>query len=148
MNAKYVEENALQRQRLARVTSELTEADLQREVGNGWSVADKLVHLAFWDRYCLALVRRWAREGVKSLPSEVDAVNDAVRTLTAAIPVRLSGDLARDAAQAVDQELEGISAELEAAIEAAGRVRLLRRSEHRRAHLDQIENALAPEKSD
>ncbi len=142
MNARYVEENAAQRRRLATLTASLTDAELQRDVGNGSSVASKLVHLAFWDRYCLALIRRWEREGVKSLPSEVDAVNEAARALSAAIPLGLSVELARSAAEAIDQKLEGITAELEAAIEATGRVRLLRRSEHRREHLDQIETAL------
>jgi len=142
MNAKTVEENAAQRRRLSALTAGCTEDDLRRDAGNGWSVATKLAHLAFWDQYSLALVRRWEREGVQSLPSEVDAVNEAVRVLSAAIPLGATVELARAAAQAIDETLEGITAGLEAAIEAAGRARILRRSEHRREHLDQIEKAL------
>ncbi len=143
MNARYVEENTAQRRRLEELAGRLTAADLKREVGNGWSVAEKLAHLAFWDYYCLALVRRWEKKGVASSPTEVDAVNDAVRVLSAAIPPEAAVKLARSAAEAIDLGLEGISAALEAAIEAAGRPRVLRRSEHRREHLDQIERALA-----
>ncbi len=142
MNSEYVEENAAQRQRLARLTAKLTDAELVREVGRGWSVAAKLAHLAYWDQFALALVRQWERAGVKSLSSDVDAINEAVRTLTGAIPPRACVALAQAAAEAIDHALEGISPELEAAIEAAGRVRILRRSEHRREHLDQIERAL------
>jgi hypothetical protein len=38
--------------------------------------------------------------------------------------------------------LESITPDLEAAIEASGHVRLLRRAMHRREHLDRIESAL------
>ena len=142
MNQEYVEANAAQRQRLTRVTAGLTDAQLQREIGGGWSVAGKLAHLAFWDQFALALVRRWQREGVKSLPSDVDAINDAVRAVSGAIPPRACVALAQGAAAAIDHALEEITPVLEAAIEAAGRPRILRRSEHRREHLDQIEAAL------
>jgi len=71
-----------------------------------------------------------------------DAVNEAVRSLSVAIPPKARAALAQAAAEAIDHALEGIAPELEAAIEAAGRVRILRRSEHRREHLDQIERAL------
>jgi hypothetical protein len=142
MNPTYVEENTAQRLRLIALTARLTEAQLQRETGRGWTVAAKLVHLAFWDEYCLALITRWEREGVRSLPTEVDAVNEAVRTLAAGIPADRVVPLVRAAAEAIDHKVEDLAAELEAAVEAAGRVRLLRRSEHRRAHLDQIEAAL------
>jgi hypothetical protein len=142
MNAKYVRENAAQRDRLFKMTADLTDADLEREVGPDWSVASKLVHLAFWDRYALSLISRWEREGPKSLPSEVDAVNDAVRALCSVIPPAASIDLARNAADAIDRKLEGIDGTLVTAVESVGRVRLLRRSEHRREHLDQIEKVL------
>ncbi len=143
MNASYVEGNAVQRRRLVALTSGRTEAELRRDVGHGWTVAAKLVHLAFWDQYSLALIQRWERTGVTSLPNEVDALNEAVRVLSAALPPAAAIELAEAAAEAVDRKLEGISAELEAAVEAAGRPRVLRRSEHRREHLDQIEKALA-----
>ena len=143
MNASYVKENAAQRRRLSALTMGRPEAELGRDVGNGWSVAAKLVHLAFWDRYCLALIQQWERTGVTSSPAEVDAINEAVRVLSAAIPLAATAELARAAAEAVDQKVEQITNELAAAIESAGRVRVLRRSEHRREHLDQIERALA-----
>jgi hypothetical protein len=142
MNTRYVEENAFQRQRLVELTTGITEAELQRDVGHGWSVAAKLAHLAFWDEFAVALLGRWEREGVASSPSDVDAINDAFRAVSTAIPATACVALARRAAEAIDRKLEGISPQLETAIEAASRVRILRRSEHRREHLDQIERAL------
>jgi hypothetical protein len=52
-------------------------------------------------------------------------------------------NLAIDAAEAIDRELEQLSPEMITAIEALGDRRRLFRSEHRTMHLDQIEAALA-----
>jgi hypothetical protein len=51
--------------------------------------------------------------------------------------------LVRDAAEAVDREVECATPELRSAIFAAGRERILKRFIHRRAHLDQIEPVLS-----
>jgi hypothetical protein len=72
----------------------------------------------------------------------VDAVNAAVRILSEAIPPSESVRLVREAAEAVDHYVTGVSPELRSGIEAIGRVRLLNRSIHRRTHVDQIEKAL------
>ena len=142
MDNDYIQENAKERDRLFRLTAGLKERDLARPVGNDWTVATKLLHLAFWDRYCLELLKRWK----KTMPSlstlDVDAVNDSVKFLSAAIPQRAAGEIVRVAADAVDVEVAGTTQELRSAIIEAGRERILKRFIHRRAHLDQIEAAL------
>lgn len=143
MNPAYVADNTAQRHRLIQVTARLSEPDLTRPVSGGWSVATKLAHLAFWDNYCLVQLEAWERTGVTPASVDVDAVNQAVRTLSEAIPPGTAARLACAAAEAIDRKLERLSAELVAAIEAAGRVRILRRSMHRQEHLDQIETALS-----
>jgi hypothetical protein len=55
---------------------------------------------------------------------------------------RLRALVARVSAEAVDQALEQLSAELVTQIEAGGQVSILRRAAHRRGHLDRIEQAL------
>ena len=55
MNETYVIENTVERDRLMALTARLTEEELRRQLPNGWSVATKLAHLAFWDLYWLAL---------------------------------------------------------------------------------------------
>lgn len=142
MGDTYAAQNTAERERLIRLTSNLGDTDLKRDLPNGWSVATKLAHLAFWDEYVLAQLRKWERSGFTSTSVEVDAVNEAVRSLSEAIPLRATVQLAQAAAEAIDAHLVGISQELRAAIEASGRVRLLNRSLHRREHLDQIEKAL------
>jgi hypothetical protein len=104
-----------------------------------------LVHLAFWDAYYLALLKGWERSGYTSSATDVNAINEAVRFLGWAMPARAAVQLVQSAAGAIDQYLEGIPPELTAAIEASGRIRLLKRAMHRGEHLDQIEKVLAPE---
>jgi len=142
MNATYAADNRTQRQRLFALTTKWTETDLTRQLANGWSVATKLAHLAFWDHYYLALIESWERTGFTSSSTETDAINEAARFLSRGIPPVAAVELVRAAAEAIDRKLESITPDLEAAIEASGRVRLLRRALHRREHLDQIESAL------
>ncbi len=145
MNVVYATENATERQRLFELTAKWTETDLTCQLANDWSVATKLAHLAFWDQYYLALFEQWERDCITPSAADVDAINAAVRFLSRAIPPRTVVELVRAAAEAIDRKLETISPNLEAAIEATGRVRLLRRAMHRREHLDQIERALRAE---
>jgi hypothetical protein len=142
MSDTYASQNTSEREHLERLTSSLSEADLKLPLANGWSVATKLAHLAFWDEYVLALLKKWERDGFTSSSVEVDAINEAVRALSKAIPPRATVELARAAAEAIDAHLQKITPELRAAIEASRRTRLLNRSLHRREHLEQIEKAL------
>lgn len=143
MAFQYTAENAAQRERLRALVSRLTDDDLNRTVEHGWTVAAALVHLAFWDRRRLAEIVHWQRQGqAPAMGCSPDPINAALQVLAAAIPPRVAPQLAVDSAAAIDRQLEQISPELVAAIEAAGEVRLLNRSLHRREHLDQIEKVL------
>jgi hypothetical protein len=143
MNETYMAENAAERQRLFSLTSHLTDADLTRKLDDGWTIAAQLAHLAFWDQYALSLVNEWERNGfVKVMLVSVDALNDAAHLLSDAIPPRAALQLARAAAEALDQKLETLTPELAHAIETGGHIRVLRRALHRREHLDEIEKVL------
>jgi len=142
MSNDYTQENARERARLFSLTAALRENDLNRPLPNGWSVATKLLHLAFWDHYCLALLKRWKNTTPSISSLDVDAVNEAVRVLSLAVPPAAVIPLVRAAAEEVDREVEVVAPELRDAIVAAGRERLLRRSVHRHAHLAQVEKAL------
>jgi len=143
MNEIYASENAAERERLVRLTSQLTKADLARELDDGWTIAAQLAHLAFWDQYALSLVEGWERNGfVKVTLVSVDALNEAAHLLSDAIPPPAAIQLAQAAAEAMDRKLETITPELAAAIEAGGHIRVLRRALHRREHLDEIEKVL------
>lgn len=138
----YLEENNSSEQRLIDVVGKLSDADYSADMGGGWTVATALAHLAFWDTCRLALLRQWELAGVSDTPDISDTVNAGVEVLANAISGTAAGTLAVRAAQAVDAEVRKIPPELAKAIEAAGQQRVLRRSEHRNAHLDEIARAL------
>ncbi len=148
-NLSFNEENSLERQRLIQLLARISERDLTREMANGRTLADTLVHLAFWDFRQLAVLRQWKKSGVGSfpidvrpLPNNVWALNEAVAALANNIPPREASPLALKAAEAIDGELEKISPELVEEILGAGQERILRRSLHRREHLDKIEKTM------
>ena len=143
MDLDYSSENAHARQQLESLVASLDDRDLGCRLPNGWTVAQALVHLAFWDLRQLALLKRWQRAGVDSSPADVDVTNEAVLGISAAIPLKEASRLAVASATAVDAEADRVSEELCAAIVAAGHERVLRRSLHRREHLRQIEEMLA-----
>jgi DinB superfamily len=144
MERAYATENTHERQRLRTLVARWSDADLTRPLPNGWTVAITLAHLAFWDRQRLALLRRWEREGVNPAPADADTINEGVRVLATALPPRTAAQLALDAAEAVDQALAQLSAEMVTQIEAGGQASILRRAVHRRGHLDRIEQAVRP----
>jgi DinB superfamily len=144
MDRGYATENTHERQRLRTLVARLSDDDLTRPLPNGWTVAITLAHLAFWDRQRLALLRRWEREGVKPAPADADTINEGVCVRATALPPRTAAQLALDAAEAVDQALEQLSAEMVTQIEVGGQASILRRAVHRRGHLDRIEQALRP----
>ena len=142
MDRSYATENTQERQRLRTLIANLSDDDLKRPLPNGWTVAVTLSHLTFWDRQRLAMLKRWERDGVKPAPADADTVNEAVSILAAALPPRTAAQLALEAAEAIDQAVERVSAELLTAIDAGGQEAVLRRAVHRRHHLDRIEQSL------
>jgi hypothetical protein len=137
----FVAENARERERLRALVNRLTDEELSLPLGEGWTVAAALAHIAFWDQRAAVLMRRW-KEGsvVAPSPVDVDVTNDALLPLCLAIPPRVAGNLAIASAEAIDRELEEASPALIADIEKLGDKFRLWRSQHRRSHLDQIES--------
>jgi hypothetical protein len=140
--AEIVTANGAERERLRKIVDGLTEADLGRPLGSGWTIATALAHLAFWDRCALIRLERWER-GLPPSPTDVDVTNMALVTLSAAIPAKAAVELALAAAEAVDRKVAQLSPERAGALEDAGFGRNLRRSLHRRHHLDRVARALA-----
>lgn len=140
----YVDANTISRQRLRIMAESLIDKELALELGDGWTIAAILAHLAFWDYRVLELLVRWKKVGVGRSPIDVDAVNDAIKPLCLAIAGHEAVRIAVSAAEAVDSELECLPVELKPDIDALvneGKLRL-DRSIHRNEHLDQIEALL------
>ena len=152
MEQSYRQRNAAERQRLRALIERLSDADLARRLGDGWTVAAVLAHLAFWDRFVLIRWQRAAQEGrhVPLVIAEVqtDLINDASFEAWQAIPPRVTAQQALAAAEAIEHWVAALSDDAVAEATASGRVALLDRTIHWRAHLDEIERALGhlPEK--
>lgn len=140
--SEYLSANEEQRLRLKDLAARLSDDELGRELDNGLTVADVLVHLAFWDHYTAARLREWETGGFEPTATAFESVNEAVKALAARLPLRTAVDLVVSGAEAVDRQVELVPAALAGQIVAEGKERSLNRSLHRRMHLDQIEQVL------
>ncbi len=142
MERSFVSENAKERERLLSLVEKLADEELIFPIGNGWTIAVALAHLAFWDQLALFLLRKWKKDGVQPSSIDFDITNDALLSIWLAIPPRKAANLAISSAEAIDHELEEASTELINDIVALGEPFRLYRSIHRKQHLDEIEEFL------
>jgi len=143
----YVAENRAQLDRLRALVDRLSDQELSRPLDAGWTVAGVLAHLAFWDHRIVMLLDRWGPAGQGTPPSPhdetaTDWINDSTKPLCLALPPRRAAQLAIDAATAADQRVAALTDAQLAANREAGSPISVRRAEHRREHLDEIERAL------
>jgi Mycothiol maleylpyruvate isomerase N-terminal domain len=142
VDRSFIGENSRQRERLRTLVSRLSDADLRRALGEGWTVSTALAHMAFWDRRALGMLERW-EHGEAPSPADPVGLNAALLPEWLALPPRETGRLVVEAAEAVDRKAEALSADLVEKIIAAGEFWRLARALHRREHLDQVERGLA-----
>lgn len=135
--------NAQQTRRLKALVARMSDADLGRSVGHGWTVADTLLHLAFWDCRAVALIDKFEKEGVSPSPIDVDVVNETIHALAKPMPPRVTAQLAVGAAETVDRRIGALSDRLLDGVAASGHPFNPVRHLHRTEHLDEIERALA-----
>jgi hypothetical protein len=138
----FIEKNRAELARLKALLGRLSDADLARSVGGGWTVSAALAHLAFWDQRALVLLERWEKEGYQDSPYDSPAINDASLPFWLAIPPRSVLKLTLESAEAVDRKVEAVPPELIAQIIAGGLPINPVRGEHRSEHIEQIEEAL------
>lgn len=142
----FVEENEAARAELCQLISGLDEHSLGIAIGSGWTVSTSLCHLAFWDQRTLFLLREWEKSGKieasRLSAQSIESVNQAVNTVSQAVPGRSAGQLALDCALAVDSRLTEISDKFADELVSTGFERYLRRSLHRREHIQKIRQAL------
>ena len=138
-------ENENQRRRLTALVDQISDADLTRDAGPGWTVSMRLAYMAFWDSWAEHLVRRW-RAGEMPPPTMPSWYDDAVtETLLGqwrALPPRAAARLAIEAAEAVDAEIAHTETPVVMAITAAHEGHLIHRHQHRSECLDRIDEAL------
>jgi hypothetical protein len=140
LNRAFIEGNRLSRERIRKFAS-LSDAELQHPVGEHWTVAITLAHLAFWDRRVSYVLDMTEKNGEVFIPNIDIFVNDLSLPLWAAIPPREAVRLAIEAAEAVDARLEGFPPDLLEDLFAVNQ-RWVERSRHRNEHLGEAAQAL------
>ncbi len=91
VDRSYVTENEAQRERLRALVARLSDAELDRPLPAGWTIAGVLGHLAFWDQRILVLLERWEQQGASAVPRALnyadvdDWINDAAKPLLLAL---------------------------------------------------------------
>jgi len=141
----YVSVNDRERHRLEALVDKLDDKALSRPMPGEWTVAGVLAHLAFWDQRIILLIELLKRgTNIPPLENVVDVewINDAAKPAQLALAPRRAATLAVDTARATDQAVAALSDDLLAKNAAAGNPINLLRAEHRREHLDEIEQAL------
>jgi hypothetical protein len=138
MAEDYVERNQEQLERLRRLVGRLSEDDLRRKLPDGWTIADTLAHLAFYDRRAAILLERFTREGVSDSPYDYETINQALVAVTRAMAPGAIAEEAVAAAEAANTAAAATPAEIIGEIRAHNQVKV-DRSEHRRNHLADIE---------
>ncbi len=140
VDRSFVERNRESRGRM-RALAALGDAELRTPVGEHWTAAIVLAHLAWWDRLALHVLDMTQQNGKLVVPNIETTVNDVSLPLWAAIPPREAGRIAIEAAEAVDRRLETYPPELLQEIYTY-RNRWVERYLHRSEHLAEAEAAL------
>src|SRR5215217_6264263 len=118
LDQSFIERNRTSTDRIRALAARLTDAEMQQPVGEHWTVAVALAHLAFWDRRVMYVLDMTERDGTLFIP-EIDIfVNDLSLPLWAAIPPREAARIAIETAEALDRRLEGFPPALLADIHA------------------------------
>jgi hypothetical protein len=141
LDRSYVERNRASTERIRALAARLSDAEMQQKVGEHWTVAIALAHLAFWDRRVLYVLDMSERDGKLFIP-EIDIfVNDLSLPLWAAIPPREAARIAIETAEELDRRLEDFPPALLEEIYAYNK-RWVVRGLHRGEHLDEVDAAL------
>ena len=141
LDQAFVERNRASTDRIRTLVERLSDQALQQPVGEHWTVAITLAHLAFWDRRVLLGLDVVERAGKLTIPTIDLSVNDLSLPLWAAIPPRAAANLAAEAAAALDERLAHFPPALLDELYAHNQ-RWVERALHRNAHLDEVEAAV------
>ena len=141
LDPSYIEENRASTERIRELAGRLTDEEMQTKVGEHWTVAIALAHLAWWDRRVMYVLDMTARDGKLFVP-EIDIfVNDLSLPLWGVIPPRDAARICIETSQMLDKQLEEYSPELLEEIFNYNK-RWVIRALHRNEHLDEVDSAL------
>lgn len=137
----FIELNRASTERIRKLAARLTDEEMQTKVGEHWTVAIALAHLAWWDRRVMYVLDMTKKDGKLFIP-EIDIfVNDLSLPLWAAIPPRAAARIAVETSETLDKQLEDFPPALLEEIYNYNK-RWVVRALHRGEHLDEVDAAL------
>lgn len=143
MDMSYNQRNREQTERL-KTLGRLSDAELARPMGEHWTVAVALAHLAYYDARVLGTLDASLRHGIPRYwwnGPEALAVNDARLDGWRALSPRETLDQAIQIAEAIDRFIAALPEDFAETI-LDERPSALDRSRHRAEHLDEVDAAL------
>ncbi|HET7145482.1 MAG TPA: DinB family protein [Anaerolineales bacterium] len=141
LDPTYKELNRASTERIKKLAASLTDQEMQTRVGEHWTVAIALAHLAWWDRRVMYVLDMTKKDGKLFIP-EIDIfVNDLSLPLWAAIPAREAARIAIETSEDLDKQLEAYPQNLLEEIYNYNK-RWVVRALHRNEHLDEVDAAL------
>ena len=141
LGRSFIELNHTSTNRIRDLAARLSDKEIQHPVGEHWTVAIALAHLAFWDRRVLYVLDMTERDGALFVPAIDIFVNDLSLPLWAAIPPREAARIAIETSEVLDKRLEDYPPALLEEIYAYNK-RWVVRALHRGEHLDEVDAAL------
>ena len=141
LDSSFIDRNRASTRRIHDLVARLSDDAMQHRVGEHWTVAIALAHLAFWDRRVIYVLDMTERDGKVFVPNIDVFVNDLSLPLWAAIPPRDAARIAIETAETLDKRLETYSPALLEEIYTYNK-RWVDRGLHRNEHLDEVDAAL------
>ncbi len=124
-----------------REMSRLSDKAMKTPVGEHWTVAIVLAHLAFWDRRVMLVLDNTQKDRKLFIPDLSIVVNDISLPLWAAVPPQEAARIAIETAEVLDMRLENFPPDLLEEVYQYNK-RWVDRSLHRNEHLDEASAAL------
>ena len=133
-------------ERLRRLTS-LSDAELAKDTGDGWTVATVLGHMAFFDRLLLLRWDTYEKDWVfaELTPNHFDLINYAGAGDWSSLPPRNAAARCIEAAERAVERIDALPEGAVAVARETNRLALLERMLHWYPHLEQIQSAIGRE---
>ncbi len=141
LDPTYKDLNRASTERIKKLAASLSDEEMQTRVGQHWTVAIALAHLAFWDRRVMYVLDMTTRDGRLFVPQIDIFVNDLSLPLWTAIPPRDAARIAIETSEDLDKRLEVYPQGLLEEIYKYNK-RWVIRALHRNEHLDEVDAAL------
>ena len=142
----HAEHNREGLEKLRRLTS-LSDAELAKDTGDGWTVTTVLGHMAFFDRMLLMRWDTYEKDGVfaEMTPNHFDMINYAGAGDWSSLPPRRAAATCIEAAERAVERIDALPERAVSVAHETNRVALLERILHWYPHLEQIERAIGRE---